>query len=366
VIGLSGITADSTASCSIKSFLQPNRNLFETCRALLSTKISPPGCPERLSESRHRVALLPLTFLLLSLFTGGSAARDLPTQPLNATNLGSAFVRAGWTDSQKVETLCELGRGKGIVFSPDLSEPGNREFFRALGFAYFEDPDWHNVLNQIKAYNRSHPESPVEVLLIHSHGTNGDALKLQRGSQPSADRSYISAGGLLESLEGSGVRTCLLAACNAGRLLRPENFHEVKPVEGNRLFEPATLGIINASPSFDASRSSITIGRRAESHIEVINECRISEFSPVARELLSEGSNARLKGTSRIAVPEMLIQLLLEDRRLHLVSEGFEVVRSSAETDDNYREQLIARFLRLVNVVAEKERQVSLTPAVAE
>lgn len=301
------------------------------------------------------MVLLSLSLILLSFLTGGWVARVSETKQANETSHRPVFLRAGWTESHKVEALCELGRGKGIVFSPDLSEPGNREFFRALGFAYFEDPDWHKVLNQLKDYNRNHPESPVEVLFIQSHGTNGDALKLQEGSRPRAGRSYISAGGLLENLEGSGVRICLLAACNAGRLLRPGNFHEVRGEAGNRLFEPATLGIINASPNFDAAKSSITIGRRAESHIEVVNECRVSEFSPVTRTALSALSSSRLKGSSRIAVPEMLIQLLLDDERLHLVSEEFEVVRSSAETNDNYREQLISRFLRFVNGVAKKE-----------
>lgn len=270
-----------------------------------------------------------------------------------------------WLKNAKAASLCDIGRGKGIVFSPDLSEPGNREFFRALGFAYFEDPDWRKVLRQLNAYNQSHPEDPVEVLLVQSHGTNGDALKLQNGNQPDALRSYISAGALLENLEGSGVHTCLLAACNAGRLFRPENYHTVKVGEGNNLFEPATLGIVNASSNFNPSQSNVTAGRRAESHIEVINECHVSEFSPAARKALIESTNARLKAGTRIAVPEMLIQLLLQDERLHLVSEGFEVERSRAETDNNYRERLISRFLRFVDAVAAKELPPSNSSAQA-
>jgi hypothetical protein len=271
-----------------------------------------------------------------------------------------------WRKSAKATALCDIGRRKGIVFSPDLSEPGNREFFRALGFAYFEDPDWRKVLSQLKAYNQSHPENPVEVLLVQSHGTNGDALKLQNGNQPDALRSYISAGALLENLEGSRVHTCLLAACNAGRLFRPENYHTVKAEEGNKLFEPATLGIINASSNFDSSQSGVTAARRAESHIEVINECHVSEFSPLARKALIESTNARLKAGTRIALPEMLIQLLLQDERLHLVFEGFEVERSQAETDNNYRERLISRFLRFVDAVAAKELPPSTSSARAD
>ncbi len=264
-----------------------------------------------------------------------------------------------WLGSAKSTALCEIGREKGIVFSPDLSEPGNREFYQALGFAYFEDADWRNVLAQIRTYNEDHTGTGIEVLLIQSHGTNGDALKLQDGNKNEAERSYISAGALLENLQDTGVHTCLLAACNAGRLFRPENFHAVRAGEGNRLFEPATLGVINASADFDPNQSNIIAGRRAESHLEVINECHLSEFSPVVRRALIQSSSGKLKETSRIAVPEMLIQLLLHDERLHLVSEGFEVERSSAETDEAYRERLISRFLTFVDSVDAKERQLS-------
>ncbi|HXD32988.1 MAG TPA: hypothetical protein VN643_17825 [Pyrinomonadaceae bacterium] len=312
------------------------------------------------------VTLLPLSLLLLSFLSSGSAAVDVHKHRSNSTAQRPVFLRAGWTESHKIKSLCELGRGKGIVFSPDLSEPGNREFFQALGFAYFEDADWHKVLQQVKAYNKAHRESPIEVLLIQSHGTNGDGLKLQTSNQAAAPRSYISAGGLLENLENSGVRICLLAACNAGRLLRPENFHEVKASEGNRLFEPATLGIISSTAEFDPADSTIAIGRRAESHIEVINECRIAEFAPNARTALIAGSNGRLKAATRIAVPEMLIQLLVDDEHLKLVSEGFELERSFAETNDGYREHLITEFLRFINGVADRERVAMASSTVAE
>jgi hypothetical protein len=265
-----------------------------------------------------------------------------------------------WATRSRTASLENIGRGKGIVFSPDLSEPGNREFYSALGFAYFEDADWHVVLTQLQSYNRSHQKNPVKVLLVQSHGTNGDALKLQTGREADAPRSYISPAGLLEKLAGTGVRTCLLAACNAGRLFRPENYQNVSAGEGNRLFEPATLGVINASAGFDPERSGITIGRRRESHIEVINECHLVEFSPVTRSRLLETSLNGLKDTSSIAVPEMLIQLLLRDEQLHLVSEGFETTPSRAETSDDDRERLISRFLAFVDIaaeIAEKERQ---------
>ena len=267
----------------------------------------------------------------------------------------SLSITEVWARGDHSNGLSHIGRGKGIIFSPDLSEPGNREFYRALGFAYFEDSDWHSVLAQIKTHNESHPENRIEVLLIQSHGTNGDALKLQKGDQPDAPRSYISPAALQETLEGTGVRACLLAACNAGRLFRPENYQKVHAEEGNRLFGPATLGIIDASSGFEPSRSSVVLGRRVESHIEVINECHVSELSPAARTELARSSDASLKPATRIAVPEMLIQLLLHDQGLHLVSFGFEAERSRAETRDNDRERLIARFLGFINRTAAPE-----------
>ena len=315
-----------------------------------------------------RILARTLAVLLFVLF--GCLGGDIPSnhlagadRPLRGSFRGASPARMksiaeAWSANASAERLSDLGRGKGIVFSPDLSEPGNREFYHALGFAYFEDPDWRSVLNQLKAYNQSHPESPVEVLLIQSHGTNGDALKLQKGSHPDAPRSYISPGALLERLEGTGVHVCLLAACNAGRLFRPENLYSVRVEDGNHLFGPATLGIINASPNFDPLQSKITVARRAESHIELINECHVSEFAPSARAVLAENGTG-LKDSGRIAVPEMLIQLLLNDERLHLVSEGFEVEKSKAETSDKYRERLISRFLRFVDTAAARERQTA-------
>jgi hypothetical protein len=295
--------------------------------------------------------------------TGDQVARRTPiARAAQRVSIQNIWARKSTTlsGSPRLENsgrsaISEIGRGKGIVFSPDLSEPGNRAFYRALGFAYFEDPDWHSVLKQIREFNQAHPNESIETLLIQSHGTNGDAMKLQTGNQPDALRSYISPGGLLEQLEGTGVSVCLLAACNAGRLFRPENYQSVKAEEGNHLFEPATLGVINASPNFDPERSRIAIARRAESHIEVINECRISEFSETTRAALI--NNSSLKPAVLIAVPEMLIQLLLTDERLHLVTEGLEVEKSRAETPDSYREHLIARFLRFVDGAAAKDRQ---------
>ena len=203
------------------------------------------------------MTMLLRTLIIVALILGSGAAHlsfshsatdGLTQQARTAPATRSISTREVWRAHSPYLTLDEIGSGKGIVFSPDLSEPGNREFYRALGFAYFEDPDWHVVLEQIKAYNATHPRNRIETLLVLSHGTNGDALKLQTGSQPDAPRSYIAPAALQERLEGTGIRFCLLAACNAGRLFRPENYLTVRADAGNRLFEAPTLGIINASP----------------------------------------------------------------------------------------------------------------------
>ncbi len=259
-----------------------------------------------------------------------------------------------WRAHSPYLTLDEIGSQKGIVFSPDLSAPGNRAFYRALGFAYFEDPDWHVVLEQIKKHNATHRQNRIETLLVLSHGTNGDALKLQNGSQPNAPRSYIAPAALQENLEGSGIHFCLLAACNAGRLFRSGNYTTVSADAGNRLFEPPTLGIINASPDFDRARSSITIARRAESHLEVIDECSLSELSPDTIAELSDSSAGELTATSEIAVPEMLIQLLLKDEELRLILSSPEVEKSSVETTDKIREGLVTRFLELLDDLSRR------------
>lgn len=333
------------------------------------------------------MSILARILLILVLVVGGGMAENLSLSHSSADRLrggvrtapaarrvsieevwvaSSATWPEGLGKSLPSGALYEIGRGKGIVFSPDLSEPGNREFYRALGFAYFEDPDWRSVLKQIKAFNDTHPGDRIETLLIQSHGTNGDALKLQNGKQPDAPRSYIAPAALQENLEGSGVRVCVLAACNAGRLFRPEHYLTVRAGEGNHLFEPPTLGIVDTSADFDPTRSSVTIARRVESHIEVISECLLSELSPAARAEIIKVSDGSLTPASRIAVPEMFIQLLLNDPELRLVAWGHETEKSRTETNDNNRERLITRFLRFVETAAAKSQPSSTNSPLAD
>ena len=110
-----------------------------------------------------------------------------------------------WPDAADYESLFEVGRGKGVVISPDLSVPGNRRFYERLGFAYFEDADWRNVLAQIRAHNRARPERRIELLILQTHGTNGHGLKLQTGRAGRAALVYLNRCAAREP-RGTGVR----------------------------------------------------------------------------------------------------------------------------------------------------------------
>src|SRR5215813_10509051 len=75
--------------------------------------------------------------------------------------------------------MSEIGRGVGVVFSPDLSVKDNCRFYDALGFACFQDADWTNVLAQIHTFNLLNPERRIATLILETHGTNGNGLKVQ-------------------------------------------------------------------------------------------------------------------------------------------------------------------------------------------
>src|SRR6267142_1475789 len=75
--------------------------------------------------------------------------------------------------------VSDIGRGVGLVFSPDLSVDGNCRFYQSLGFACFQDADWTRVLAGIHDYNIQHPERRLRTLVFETHGTNGNGLKLQ-------------------------------------------------------------------------------------------------------------------------------------------------------------------------------------------
>jgi hypothetical protein len=173
---------------------------------------------------------------------------------------------------------------------------------------------------------------------------------------------------LQERLEAAGVRTCIVAACNAGRLFRPEIYYVLDAAPGDPLFEPATLGIINSSAPPDRQQSGVLMARREDSEVEITNEGRTSEFSTVTQTLLglnrapttqarpgAAGQGARVL---RFVVSNMLIQLVTNDPAPRLTT-GYVRNKSSYEYSDQESELLFQRFLQFVNGVAEREYENS-------
>jgi hypothetical protein len=315
--------------------------------------------------------------LLASLLCGHAAASvrgQSPTPHRWAVSRGSARRGPGavggraaeipasaiWPGEGRDERLSEVGRGKGIVFSPDLSVPTNRAFYERLGFAYFEDADWRQVLGQIRRHNLSHPMRRIEVLILETHGTNGNGLKLQAGHSALDARSYLSVGALQESLEGTGIRLCVITACNAGRLFRPQIYKRLNTHTGDPLFLPATRGIVNASPGFDPARGEVRVVYPSRSSLETTNEGDASELSPAAQNLLVTRDQTRQGAAMpaprlRFVVSDILAQLLLRDSHLRLSAGGYVSEKSGENFSDGESEDLFQRFLDYLDGVARRE-----------
>lgn len=252
-----------------------------------------------------------------------------------------AAVLATVVASSATAGATTIGRGIGVVFSPDLSTPRNRVFYEALGFAYFESADWRNVVDAISAWNAEPLRPPVETLVIESHGTNGHGLRLQISKNPEAGRSYASVGALEEALAEARVGEMILSACNSGRLLRPEIYRRLNRAPGDPLFLPPTIGVLDASPDFDPRASQIEILRRKESFLETLAVVKLQELPACVREL--PGMSGLEPGTEFV-VSTMLVQLLTDDASLELVPATATDVLSRREFPPATIEALMQRF----------------------
>ena len=260
--------------------------------------------------------------------------------------------------------LSELGAGLGIVFSPDLSVPSNCRFYETLGFACFDSADWLEVLSRIHEHNTTSPGRRIRTLILETHGTNGHGLKLQTGKDPKDERSYISVGALQEMLEPVGVRYIVISACNSGRLLRPEIYRRLNRDPGDKLFLPATRGIIDATDSFDPRRTNVQIITPETSHIETTLVGGVRELAPATRDVLTDTAEMRdIKLPKQFAVSEMLIKMLLRDPGLRLrAGEAHveELSREQSTPEDS--EKLFDAFVARLNFIAARG---SKTPAAA-
>jgi hypothetical protein len=300
----------------------------------------------------------------------GAASQNIPgavpSTGLNRPDSPSPAIPAVWAPNAKFDQLSQIGRGIGIVYSPDFSMRGNRQFYEKLGFAYFENPGWQNVLKQIADHNSSAQEAKIQTLIIETHGTNGEGLKLQAGPARTAPRSYISIAALKEKLEPTGIRLVILAACNAGRLFRPKIYETLNPLVEDPLFLPPTLGIINASPDFDPATNDVIVARRVESHLETTNEGNANELSPTAQALMGlrvpaarRAKRASAAPSLTFAVSDMLIELLTHDQRLHLVASGYDTVKSRDDYSENASEDMYDKFVAYINGVAVRQYQIA-------
>ena len=252
--------------------------------------------------------------------------------------------------------LQDIGTGVGIIFSPDLSVPGNCRFYKALGFACFESADWLKVLGDIHAYNLDHPGNRIRTLILETHGTNGNGLKLQKGKKADDDRSYISVGALQEWVEPVGVKHVIISACNSGRLLRPEIYLKLNRDIDDALFLPATLGIIDATDAFDPDRTRVTVITPAMSHIENTLVGSLRELAPTTRKALTTAAKERdVTLPPRFAVSEILIQMLLRDPDLELKVGHHVEELSKEQTSPETSERIFKAFVDHMNYIASRD-----------
>jgi hypothetical protein len=253
--------------------------------------------------------------------------------------------------------VSEIGRGIGVVFSPDLSVKNNCRFYAALGFACFQDADWTNILAQIHTFNLLNPDRRIGTLILETHGTNGNGLKVQESYDPAAPRSYIAVGALQERLESDGIFYVVISACNSGRLLRPAIYNHLNPWCGDKLFLPANNGIVDASDEFDPRLSAVMIIRPESSHIETTLVGTVAELRPSTRRAVVAAAKARgITLPKEFAVSDMLVQMLTRDPELELVTGAFTDELSKDIRSPQTSEALFTRFVRHLNAVAAREQ----------
>jgi len=292
--------------------------------------------------------LIRILLLLTTAFLLTTSAAALDTS-------GQRLLDHAWP-SVASRSVSRIGSGIGVVFSPDLSVSDNCRFYQTLGFACFQGADWERILDDVHRYNVLYPDRRIFTLILETHGTNGNGLKLQTSYDPGADRSYIAAGALQQRLEPEGIYYVIISACNSGRLLRPSIYNQIDRNNGDKLFLPATKGIVDASPDFIASRSAVTIITPESSHIETTLVGKLPELSLSARRGIIE--SARTLGIDppkEFAVSDMMVEMLTRDPELQLTAGSYvdQLNRNVAPVDRS--ELLFRKFVRFVNGVAAKQ-----------
>lgn len=281
----------------------------------------------------------------------------------SAVDRTEVLLARAWPASSYA-TIEEIGTGVGIVFTPDLSVKDNCSFFVAMGFACFESADWLQILSDIHAYNIDHPGRRIRTLILETHGTNGNGLKVQAGKQPEDERSYISVGALQEMLEPVGVRYIIISACNSGRLLRPEIYLKLDRNNGDKLFLPATRGIIDATADFDQKKATSVVITPGASQIETTVVGSLKELAPATRDALAEAAKKHgVKLPKQFAVSEMLIQMLLRAPELELRTGAYVEELSKIQSAPEASERLFKSFVTHLDFIAARNRATQTASA---
>lgn len=258
---------------------------------------------------------------------------------------------------QERSPLGSVGRGVAIVFSPDLSVGNTCAFYERLGFACYDSASWETVVEDIRCRNASAaPEDAISVVILEAHGTHGNGLRLQVSEAKKAWRSYAAIGALTERLGPAGVRTCILAACNSRRLLRPAIYKNVDPA---RLHLPATLGIMNGGN--DAGETGVRLLARADSHIESLSVGHTGELSASTLRAL----DLREGETMSFVVSDMLVQLVTRDPSLDLRPATPVDKLKRVTPEDAYAEDLFTRFVEHLDRLATSGEDAAPAPLVA-
>ena len=254
--------------------------------------------------------------------------------------------------------LTAVGRGTAIVFSPDLSLENNCAFYERLGFVCYASPSWEEVVEDIERRNAAaSPEEAISVVFLEAHGTQGNGLKLQTSSARNARRSYAAVGALRERLEAAGVRYCVIAACNSRRLLRPAIYDAL---DRERLFLPATLGIMNAAGR-DTGDTRLRFLARADSYIEGVSVARTDELSQPTLRALGLASDAPMT----FVVSDMFVQLVTGDPSLDL-RDATPVDRlQRIRPADAVADVLFARFVDHLDRLARQAEVAAEAPLIA-
>ncbi len=275
--------------------------------------------------------------------------------PAHAAKRTDSLLARAWPYAPYAR-LTELGSGVAIVFSPDLSVPGNCHFYRALGFACFDDADWSHVLDGIRDYNVQYPDRWIRTVILETHGTNGNGLKLQRSYDARAERSYISVGALQERLAPEGVQYVIISACNSGRLLRQSIYRNLDPAPFEKLFLPATCGIVGARSDFNPRRSRVTIITPASSHIEMTVIGNVKELAPATRRIILRAAETAGAGTpGQFAVSDLMMQMITRSPELELRAGGGIDAFSKEKNPEAVSEALFRAFRHHLDELARRE-----------